>query len=57
MQASLVEQFAQRRAVAVGVCQVGQPVQGGLVALVGQVAQGLSVDVRTHHGGMVQPCP
>lgn len=38
---SLVQQPAQLLKVAVGVGEVGQPVQGGLVARLGQVAQGL----------------
>jgi len=52
---SLVQQLAQLVHVAFGIGQVGQPVQGGLVAFVGQVAQGLSVEFL--HDVMVQRCP
>jgi DNA-binding transcriptional MerR regulator len=51
--AALVEQLAQLLDVAAGVSEVGEPVERGLVALVGERAQGFVVG----HAAIVQPCP
>ncbi|EWC59916.1 hypothetical protein UO65_4776 [Actinokineospora spheciospongiae] len=55
--APLIQQFAQLVEVHAGLDEVGQPIQGGLVALVGQGAQGFPVEVRSCHGAMLHPCP
>ncbi len=55
--ASLVQQLAQLLKIRAGVGELGQAFHGGLVALVSQGAQGLSVKVRAHHDDILQPCP
>ena len=57
MHASLVQQLTQLLEIAAGVGEVGQPVLGGLIALVSQGAQGLSAEVRIHHDDILQRCP
>jgi DNA-binding transcriptional MerR regulator len=57
MHASLVQQLTQLFEVRAGVGEVGQSVQGRLITLVSQGAQGLSAEVRIHHDNMLQPCP
>lgn len=54
---SFVQQFAQLREISSRVREIGQPVQCGLVALVGQLAEDLPINIRVVHGAMLQPCP
>ncbi|BAG16840.1 hypothetical protein SGR_7128t [Streptomyces griseus subsp. griseus NBRC 13350] len=54
---SLVQQLAQLHDVARCVGEIGQPVQSGLVTLIGQLTQGLPVGIHVRHDAMVQPCP
>lgn len=55
-QASFVQQFVQFFEIGTGFGEIGQPVEGGLVAFVGKRAQGFPVEVRIHDD-RVQPCP
>jgi len=54
---AFVQQFVQLVEVAARISEVGQPVQGRLVAFVGQRAQGVPVKGHVRHDPMLQPCP
>uniref|UniRef100_A0AAU2K2Q4 MerR family transcriptional regulator n=1 Tax=Streptomyces sp. NBC_00049 TaxID=2903617 RepID=A0AAU2K2Q4_9ACTN len=54
---SLVQQVAQLGEVSGRVREIGQAVQCSLVALVGQLAEGLPINIRVVHDAMLQPCP
>lgn len=54
---SLVQQLAQLPEVAGCVGEVGQPVQRGLIAFIGQLAQGLPIEIHVRHDAMLQPSP
>ncbi|OOL32327.1 hypothetical protein GQ85_08060 [Rhodococcus rhodochrous] len=51
MHGSLVQQLAQLPEVTGCIGEVGQPVQSGPVARIGQFAQGLPIDVPRCQGG------
>lgn len=54
---ALIQQCVELVQVAADVGQVRQAVQGRLVALVGQRAQGVPIRSHVCHGPMLQPCP
>lgn len=57
MEAALIKQLVQLIDVAAGVGQVGEPVEGPFISLVGERPQRVTVNRRFTHRKSLQPCP
>lgn len=54
---ALIEQLGQHAEVGAGVGEVGEPVQGSLVALIRERAKGVFIELLIWHKTSVRPCP